>query len=107
MQGAAGGVLSSGRIRYRPMKYFLFIPRALLFVMFVPMMVFIALVPFTWVRFLAFRRDRIEYVQLWRNMWRWTIGEAIHEDDRPGTALLLGLGALAATTIVVTVRIWF
>jgi len=75
-----------------------------MYVMFVLMMIFLALVPVTWVQFLFLRKDRLEFFQLWRKMWRWTIGEALPEGERPGIVLLSALSALAATAVIIAIK---
>jgi uncharacterized membrane protein len=86
------------------MKSMMLIPRLLLFLFFVPVAVFIAVFPYSLVQFLAYQQRRREYVQLWRNMWRWTIGAPARDDEKPGMALLVGLGVLAMTAVIVVIR---
>jgi hypothetical protein len=87
------------------MKSIMLVPRVVLFLFFVPVAVFIAIFPYSLVQFLAYQQRRREYVQLWRNMWRWTIGVTAPDQEKPSLGLLVGLGALAMTAFIVIFRV--
>lgn len=86
------------------MKRIFLVPRLLLFLFFIPLMVFLAIVPLVRLRLWAFWQLKGEYVQTWSNMWRWTIGEDVPEDERPSTVLLVALSAFAVVAVITAVR---
>lgn len=76
----------------------------LLFLVFIPLMIFLAIIPIARARPWALWQFKGEYVQTWSNMWRWTIGENVPDDERPSTVLLIALSLFAIVAVITAAR---